>query len=166
MNPRAPGADDRPTQSVLIADDHEHSRSAARLVLEDAGFAVIEARTGYDALVVAQVNRPRVMLLDIVLPEIDGLQLTRMVRGHPVLRHCAIIAFTAFSGSDYRDAAFAAGCNEFVTKPVAALHLVELVRLYARRFSPSANDLELLGMDGAVTAPSLPPAPVGTPTSP
>jgi two-component system cell cycle response regulator DivK len=152
---------------VLIADDHDQSRSAARLVLQEGGFAVIEARTGYDALVLAQVSRPRVMLLDIVLPEIDGLQLTRMLRADPILRHSAIIAFTAFSGSDYRDAAFAAGCDEFVTKPVPAPQLVELVRRYARRLTPSADDLELLAPRGALGAPaSAPPAPVGTPRGP
>ena len=59
-----------------------------------------------------------------------------MLRADPALRHCAIIAFTAFSGDDYRDAAFAAGCDEFVTKPVAAAHLVGLVRQYARRIAP------------------------------
>ena len=149
----------RQPSSVLIADDHDHSRSAARLVLEEAGFAVIEARTGYDALVLAQITRPRVMLLDIVLPEIDGLELTRMLRADPTLRHCAIIAFTAFSGNDYRDAAFAAGCNEFVTKPVAAPHLVELVRLYVRRPVSPAPDLEL-------PAASFPPVPIGPPPAP
>ena len=141
--------------SVLIADDHDHTRSAARLVLEDAGFDVSEARTGYDALVLAQITRPRVLLVDIVLPEIDGLALTRMLRADPALRHCAIIAFTAFSGSDYRDAAFAAGCDEFVTKPVAATHLVGLVRQYARRATPPADGPESL-------TPSL-PSPMSAP---
>jgi two-component system cell cycle response regulator DivK len=130
--------------SVLIADDHDHSRSAARLVLEDCGFSVIEALSGFDALVLAQASRPRVLLLDIVLPEIDGLQLTRMLRADPTMRHCAIIAVTAFTGHDYRDAAFAAGCDDFVTKPVVAAHLVELVRRLARRPGPTDDDLGLL----------------------
>lgn len=153
----------RPDDCVLIADDHEHSRSAARLVLEDSGFSVIEARTGYDALVLARLRRPRVMLLDIVLPEIDGLELTRMFRADPVLRRGAIITFTACSGSDYRDAAFAAGCDEFVTKPVAAPRLVELVRLCARRVAPAANDHERLVAAGPITAPpNVAALPVGT----
>ena len=118
---------------VLIADDHDASRSASRLVLEDSGFAVIEARSGFDALVLAQISQPRIMLLDIVLPEIDGLQLTRMLRADLKLRTCAIIAITAYTGHDYRDGAFAAGCDAFVTKPVPAPDLVELVRRYARR---------------------------------
>jgi two-component system cell cycle response regulator DivK len=135
---------------VLIADDHDHSRSAERLVLEDCGFSVIEARSGFDALVLAQASRPRVLLLDIVLPEIDGLQLTRMLRADPTMRHSAIIAVTAFTGHDYRDAAFAAGCDDFVTKPVVAAHLVELVRRLARRPGHVDHDLELLGAGAAI----------------
>lgn len=143
MSERSPDAcGDRPV-SVLIADDHDHGRSASRLVLQGAGFAVIEARTGFEALVLAQISRPRVMLLDIVLPEIDGLQLTRMLRADPTMRHAAIIAITAFSGHEYRGAAAAAGCDEFVTKPVPAPHLVELVRLYARRPIHPAYELDL-----------------------
>jgi two-component system cell cycle response regulator DivK len=135
---------------VLIADDHDHSRSAARLVLEDCGFSVIEARSGFDALVLAQASRPRVLLLDIVLPEIDGLQLTRMLRADPTMRHSAIIAVTAFTGHDYREAAFAAGCDDFVTKPVVPAHLVELVRRLARRPGHADRDLELLGAGASV----------------
>ena len=144
----------RRPSSVLIADDHDHSRFAERVVLEDAGFAVIEACSGFDALVLAQVSRPRVMLLDIVLPEIDGLQLTRMLRADPTLRHSAIIAVTAFLGEDYRDAAFDAGCDEFVTKPVSATHLVELVRRYVRRPAPAGYDLDLTGTASAIARPA------------
>jgi two-component system cell cycle response regulator DivK len=136
--------------SVLIADDHDDSRSAQRLVLEDSGFSVIEARSGLDALVLAQASRPRIMLLDIVLPEIDGLQLTRMLRADPTLRGSGIIAVTAHTGQDYRVAAFAAGCDEFVTKPVPSTLLVELVRRYARRPVRTGYELEPLGRIGAI----------------
>jgi two-component system cell cycle response regulator DivK len=148
--------------SVLIADDHDDSRSAERLVLEDAGFSVIEARSGFDALVLAQASRPRVLLLDIVLPEIDGLELTRMLRADPALRDSAIIAVTAFTGQDYRDAAFAAGCDEFLTKPVRMTLLVELVRRFARRPVHTGYDLErrdrigVMAGDLAVHAPATP----------
>ena len=126
---------------VLIVDDHDHSRSAQRLVLEERGFAVIEARTGFDALVLAQISRPRIVLVDIALPEIDGLQLTRMQRADPVLRRCAIIALTAFTSAEYRDAALAAGCDAFMTKPFAAAQLLDVVRLYARRPVHAAQEL-------------------------
>jgi CheY-like chemotaxis protein len=153
----------RRPSSVLIADDHDQSRSAARLVLEDSGFAAIEARTGFDALVLAQISRPRILLLDIVLPEIDGLQLTRMFRADPAMRNSAIIAITAFTGHDYRDAALEAGCDEFVTKPVAARHLVGLVRMYARR--PLHFQYDLPGTAGAVAGVTglHAGAPLGTP---
>jgi CheY-like chemotaxis protein len=162
----------RRPSSVLIADDHDHSRSAARLVLEDAGFAVIEARTGFDALVLAQISRPCVLLLDIVLPEIDGLQLTRMFRADPTMRDCAVIAITAHSGHDYHEAALQAGCDEFVTKPVGALHLVDLVRRYARHpgqavYDPHRSDSgdAVAGAGAAHAAASLPSAGVVPPVT-
>jgi two-component system, cell cycle response regulator len=147
----------RRPSSVLIADDHDHSRSAARLVLEDAGFGVIEARTGFDALVLAQISRPCVSLLDIVLPEIDGLQLTRMFRADPAMRDSAIIAITAHSVHEYRDAAIEAGCDEFMTKPVGAPHLVELVRLYARRRSRPAYEHHPASPSDTSPAPFMAP---------
>jgi two-component system cell cycle response regulator DivK len=152
MNDGSPKTRRRRTTSVLIADDHDHSRSAARLVLEDGGFAVIEARTGSDALALAQMLRPRILLLDIVLPGIDGLQLTRMFRADPTMRHCSIIAITAFTGQDYRDAAFEAGCDEFVTKPVRAAELVDLVRVHARRPAHPGYERELPDRGDTVSA--------------
>lgn len=123
---------------VLIVDDHEPSRSASRLVLQEHGFAVIEARSGFNALVLAQISRPRIILMDIALPEIDGLELTRMLRADPAMRHCAIIALTAFTGHEYRDAALTAGCDAFMTKPFATAQLLDVVRVYARRQVPTA----------------------------
>jgi two-component system cell cycle response regulator DivK len=138
---------------VLIVDDHDHSRSASRVVLEEHGFAVIEARSGFDALVIAQISRPRIILMDISLPEIDGLQLTRMLRADPVMRHCAIIALTAFTGQEHRDAALAAGCDAYMTKPFASVALLDVVRLYARR--PRDAEHEAQGVEIGVTAPTL-----------
>ena len=138
---------------VLVVDDHDHSRSASRLILEEHGFAVIEARSGFDALVIAQVSRPRVILMDISLPEIDGLQLTRMLRADPVMRHCAIIALTAFTGQEHRDAALAAGCDAYMTKPVSSVALLDIVRLYARR--PRSTELGPVGVEIGAAAPTL-----------
>lgn len=138
---------------VLIVDDHDHSRSASRLVLEEHGFAVIEARSGFDALVIAQISRPRIILMDISLPEIDGLQLTRMLRADPVMRHCAIIALTAFTGQEHRDAALAAGCDAYMTKPFSSVALLDVVRLYARR--PRGAEHDSPGVEMASTVPSL-----------
>jgi CheY-like chemotaxis protein len=78
-----------------VADDHDDLREAVRLVLEYFGFAVHTAATGLDALALAQVTRPRILLLDMVLPAIDGEHLARMLRADPTTRDAALIATSA-----------------------------------------------------------------------
>src|SRR6185295_2569199 len=119
--------------TVLIVEDDDGTRLAERLVLESFGFFVREASSGLDALALAQVSRPRIVLLDIILPEIDGRQLARMLRADPSTRHAALLAVSALSGPEERERAITAGCDEFISKPVPPLHLVRMVRLYARR---------------------------------
>jgi len=133
MNSVAAPARRRTPCTVLVVDDHDESRLTERLVLEYFGFVVTEARNGLDALAIAQANHPRIVLLDIILPEIDGRQLARMLRADPSTRHAALLAVSALSGPEERERAIMAGCDEFISKPVPPLHLVRMVRLYARR---------------------------------
>jgi len=116
--------------SVLVADDHEELCDAVRLVLEYFGFAVHTAATGLDALALAQATRPRILLLDMVLPAIDGEQLAQMLRADPTTRDAALIATSA--SHSLRAAALRAGCDTFVGKPIAPMRLVSTVRYYAR----------------------------------
>jgi CheY-like chemotaxis protein len=118
---------------VLVAEDHDDTRVAERIVLEAFGFVVKEARTGLDALAIAQASRPRIILLDLVLPEIDGPQLARMLRADPMTRDAALLAVSASTGPEARHVALSAGCDDFVAKPVPPLCLVRMVRLHVRR---------------------------------
>ena len=120
--------------SVLVADDHDELRDAVRLVLEYFGFAVHTAATGLDALALAQVTRPRIVLLDMVLPAIDGEHLARMLRADPTTREAALIAMSA--SHSLRAAAISAGCDTFVGKPTPPMRLVSTVRYYARHPRP------------------------------
>lgn len=117
---------------VLVAEDHDDTRIAERIVLEAFGFVVKEARTGLDALAIAQASRPRVVLLDLVLPEIDGPQLARMLRADPTTRDAALLAISASVNPDARTEALNAGCDAFVAKPVPPLVLVRMVRRHVR----------------------------------
>src|SRR4051794_23316346 len=105
--------------TVLVVDDHEEARHSARVVLEHFGFVVREACTGLGALVIAQITQPRVILLDVVLPEIDGPQLARMLRADPTVSGTAIIAMSAIDDVENRARSLAAGCDEFLAKPIA-----------------------------------------------
>lgn len=133
--------------TVLIVDDHDEVRGALRLVLEHFGFAVRDAATGLDALALAQASRPRIVLLDMILPEIDGQLLARMLRADPMTRHAALVATSASAAPETRSEALNAGCDEFLLKPIEPLHLVATIRSYARRPAPR-YDLDPLDESG------------------
>jgi CheY-like chemotaxis protein len=114
-------------RTVLLADDHDASRSAQRVVLEQAGFIVAEARSGFDALALTLSARPDLVLLDLVLPGIDGQQLARMLRAETSTRHVGLLALSASIDPADRVGALEAGCDEFLAKPVSPTELVETV---------------------------------------
>jgi two-component system sensor histidine kinase ChiS len=103
---------------VLVADDHEDSRTIARLVLETAGWRVIEARTGPETLRLVYEARPDALLLDIVMPGLSGWEVARQLRADASCKSTVIIALTALAGSQDRDQSLAAGCDDLLTKPV------------------------------------------------
>ncbi len=80
-----------PLCTVLVVDDDAGCRWAERVVLEHRGFVVCEASRGLDALALAQMSRPRVVPLDMVLPEIDGTQLARMLRSDAAMWDAALV---------------------------------------------------------------------------
>ena len=118
---------------VLIVDDHDESRITQRLVLEHFGFAVTEAQNGLDGLAVALASQPSIVLIDVILPEVDGCELARMLRADSTTRNAALIAISAMADPETRDRALRAGCDEFITKPVPPLQLVRVIQRYARR---------------------------------
>lgn len=119
--------------TVLVVDDDDGCRLAERVVLEHYGFVVREASRGLDALALAQMSRPQVVLLDMVLPEIDGSQLARMLRSDPALRHAALLAVSASGSFEERQRAMDAGCDEFLYKPITPASLANTIIRHARR---------------------------------
>jgi CheY-like chemotaxis protein len=115
---------------ILVVDDHEPSRALARLVLERDGFRVEEAGTGGEGLRQAQALRPALILLDIILPEIDGWTLVRLLREDPRTRDCVILALTAWTGVGDGARALALGFEEVLTKPVLPRTLAAIVARY------------------------------------
>jgi|SRR5215468_7591885 len=128
-----PPARRRSPCTVLVVDDDDDTRLAERVVLEHYGFVVREASRGLEALALAQMSRPRIVLLDMVLPEIDGPQLAQMLRCDPALRDAALVAISASNAAEDRRRALDAGCDEFLYKPMTPTSLASAIIRQARR---------------------------------
>jgi CheY-like chemotaxis protein len=82
---------------VLVADDSDDNRELAALLLETAGFRAITARNGLEALIAADRTRPVVIVMDVAMPVLDGVQATRLLKANPATRDSRVIAYTAAS---------------------------------------------------------------------
>jgi CheY-like chemotaxis protein len=114
------------TATILVAEDHLDSRDAMRALLEAFGYTVLEAVNGRQAVDIAKRERPDLILMDIMMPELDGFEATRQIRGFPATRHIPIITLTAMDGA--RTLALDAGANDFLPKPINSGALLEKVR--------------------------------------
>ena len=113
-------------QSVLIAEDHEDSRDALRTLLDAFGYRVHVAVNGREAVQMALATSPDLVLMDMMMPEVDGFEATRTLRASPTFRQVPIIALTAMEGA--REQVLAAGCDDFMSKPLDVRAFLERVR--------------------------------------
>ena len=102
----------------LLVEDFEDSRFMMRKLLEMAGYRVVEATDGEEAVEVALEERPALILMDLSLPKLDGLAATRKIRKHKGFRKVPIVAVSAHDSPESRQEALDAGCNEYVAKPI------------------------------------------------
>lgn len=105
-------------ETILIVDDNAANLKLSRVLLAAAGYTVITASDAEQALLVLEQTVPRLILMDIQLPGMDGLTLTRLLKARSDTREVTIVAFTAFAMKGDEEKAFAAGCDGYITKPV------------------------------------------------
>lgn len=125
MNERG-GAD--PT--VLVVEDYEGSSLVMSMLLKRYGCRVVKARDGEEALTVAGRERPDLILMDLCMSRLDGLDAARRIRADHALGKVPIIAISALAPEVYEPAALEAGCNEFISKPLVLNQLKDLLDLY------------------------------------
>lgn len=118
---------------ILIAEDSDENRIALMLMLQLVGYAPIEARDGAQALAATRRLRPDLILMDISLPGIDGLEATRALRAEEDFRALPIIVISAHDDQASRDAARHAGANDFLSKPI---EFEEIRKLIERHLGP------------------------------
>jgi two-component system cell cycle response regulator DivK len=104
--------------SILIVDDNATNLKLARILLQGAGYEVRTAADAEDALRLLATFRPRLILMDIQLPGMDGLELTRQLKADLATRDIVILALTAYAMKGDEEKARAAGCDGYITKPI------------------------------------------------
>jgi CheY-like chemotaxis protein len=118
------------TELILIVEDNERNLKLVRDVLHAHGYRTLEARSAEDALVLAQVERPQLVLMDIQLPGMDGVAALRALRAADETADLTVVAVTAFAMKDDRERLLAAGFDGYVEKPVDVRALPSTVTRY------------------------------------
>lgn len=115
-------------RTILIVDDFDDTRLLLRTWLQKKGFRVVEAENGHRAVAAAESSRPDLIIMDVEMPELDGLAATRKIRQLSEFKDLPIVAVSAYGADQYRDHALAAGCTEYVSTPFEPEELERLIR--------------------------------------
>lgn len=121
----------RDTQrTILVVDDFDDTRLLLRTWLEKKGYRVIEAGNGNEAVAAAENSLPDLIIMDVEMPELDGLAATRKIRKLKKLEGLPIVAVSAYGADQFRADALSAGCNEYVSTPFEPDELENLIRSF------------------------------------
>ena len=118
------------SKRILVVEDQEDNRRILRDLLANAGYEMIEAEDGEQALVQAAKHRPDLILMDIQLPLLDGYEATRRIKADPALMAIPIIVVTSYALNGDEEKARAAGCDAYVAKPFSPRALLAKIREY------------------------------------
>jgi two-component system cell cycle response regulator DivK len=122
---------------ILLVEDFDDARELYSTCLRSSGYEVIEAATGMEAVALARSASPDLILMDLLLPGMDGWQATAELKGDPRLRHVPIVALTAHALSDERERIARLGCDAFLAKPCLPPDLIRTVdRILGRPTAP------------------------------
>ncbi|XXY46110.1 response regulator [Sorangium sp. So ce269] len=144
-----------PRRAVLVVDDQAENRAVLRDMLAPLGFVVIEASGGGEALALASARRPDLVVMDLAMPELDGIETTRRLRKLPGLASVPVIASSASASEGDRARGAGVGCTDFLPKPVQLGALLEQLEDYLDLAWTRAE----LPPRAAAPAPAAPGAP-------
>jgi CheY-like chemotaxis protein len=116
--------------TVLLVEDDRDNRAIYRTILEHSGYLVIEAEDGETGVQLARQHRPALVLMDISIPVLDGWAATRILKSDPATAAIPIIALTAHALAEDREKAAEAGCDSYLSKPVAPRRVVAEVQRF------------------------------------
>jgi two-component system cell cycle response regulator DivK len=117
-------------RTILYIEDNEYNRKIVRQLLGRTSYRLVEANDGESGVAMAQQEIPQLILMDVQLPKMSGLDATRTLKADPRTSHIPIIVITSFALSGDREKAAAAGADSYLAKPYSPRELLALVRQY------------------------------------
>lgn len=139
------------TRKLLVIDDHPETVKLVAMSLRRHGYEVVGAQSGMEGIAMAEESRPDLVLLDLMMPDMDGFEVCRLMRANPKLKGIPIIMFTAKNQVEDKLSGFAAGADDYLSKPTRPAELTRRIEAILARFSQKEN--------GDVPEPNLPPIP-------
>jgi DNA-binding response OmpR family regulator len=115
-------------KKILLVDDSSTVLLMERMILSKSDYDVVTARDGLEGLEKARVERPDLILMDVVMPRMDGFEAIRLLRAEELTREIPVIMVTTRGELQNVEAGYASGCNEYVTKPINGLELLAKVK--------------------------------------
>ncbi|MGB0086074.1 MAG: response regulator [Rhodomicrobiaceae bacterium] len=118
------------SKTVLIVEDNELNMKLFRDLLEAHGYATLQTRNGIEALALARDHKPDLILMDIQLPEVSGLDVTKWLKEDDELRHIPVIAVTAFAMKGDEERIREGGCEAYISKPITVSMFLDTIRQF------------------------------------
>ena len=118
------------SKTVLIVEDNELNMKLFHDLLSAHGYATLQTRDGMEALALARQHRPDLILMDIQLPEVSGLEVTRWLKEDETLRHIPVVAVTAFAMKGDEEKMRDGGCEAYLAKPISVTKFLDTVRRF------------------------------------
>ena len=117
-------------KTVLIVEDNELNMKLFHDLLEAHGYATVETRSGVEAVALARQHRPHLILMDIQLPEVSGIEVTQWLKDDDELKHIPVIAITAYAMKGDEEKIRLSGCEAYLSKPISVVKFLDTVRNY------------------------------------
>jgi two-component system, cell cycle response regulator DivK len=115
-------------KKILVVEDHPDIRRLLTLSLRRQGYEIIETNTGSTAVTLVLSEKPDLVLLDLSLPDLSGLELARTIKQNPQTTEIPLVALSGYTGSDIANQALEAGMAEYLVKPTETKRLVEVIK--------------------------------------
>jgi two-component system, cell cycle response regulator DivK len=118
-------------KTVLVVEDNELNMKLFHDLLEANGYNIVQTRSGLEAIDLARTHRPDLILMDIQLPEVSGLEVTKWLKEDDDLRTIPVVAVTAFAMKGDEERIRQGGCEAYLSKPISVAKFLETVKIYA-----------------------------------